>query len=420
MVKSRYDGIFSDGGLSGLGSPNSIPAKWSDASFIFQHQAYTDGLKFGVYTPHRSQIGGQGMVFSLLDISIPFSPQVKLKIFHALTALLSAVALTLIILWFHFEFGFWVAMLVLASAVLSQWLVVFGRLLYWSMWGFYLPMVAVMYFLRRVRRIATRHDTIAFASVIFISVFAKALLNGYEYITTALIMMMVPYVYYAILDRWSLRAALKGLLVAGSASCLAIFISFAILCFQIASVDGNMRAGVNHIVRTLKRTTYREPHSFGHEIGQSLTSNPNPNRVVLKYVVGEDTGAANGSFFDLNRYISVPSWRISEFVFKVRYLNLIILFFLMSVFLLWRNRYLTEGLRHSSMVLVLTTWFSMSAPLSWFYIFNQHAYNHTHMDFIVWQMPFTFFGFALCGLLVKNVFAASRSRTACQAAPGQS
>jgi hypothetical protein len=50
-------------------------------------------------------------------------------------------------------------------------------------------------------------------------------------------------------------------------------------------------------------------------------------------------------------------------------------------------------------------WFSLLAPLSWFVIFKAHSYIHTHMNFIVWQMPFTFFGFAACGLLVERFFA---------------
>ena len=66
-----------------------------------------------------------------------------------LTALLSAIALAAIIGWFYDEFGGRVAIFVVGSAVLSQWLTVFGKNLWWSLWAFYLPMIVVLYFLKR-------------------------------------------------------------------------------------------------------------------------------------------------------------------------------------------------------------------------------------------------------------------------------
>ena len=45
--------------------------------------------------------------------------------------------------------------------------------------------------------------------------------------------------------------------------------------------------------------------------------------------------------------------------------------------------------------LIWTAWFSILAPLSWYVIFKAHSFIHTHMSFLLWQMPFTFFGFAV-------------------------
>ena len=87
------------------------------------------------------------MLFSILDGVIPLSPREKLRLFHAFTSLLSALSIAAIVLWFYREFGISIASVVLGSAVFSQWLVVFGRNLWWSMWAFYLPMVVVMHYL---------------------------------------------------------------------------------------------------------------------------------------------------------------------------------------------------------------------------------------------------------------------------------
>ncbi len=415
LVKSRQDGIFSAGGLPGLGSLDATPVFYSDRPFDAQYSAYVNGLTFGAYTPYESQSGGQAILFSLLDRFIPLASQTKLQFFYMLTALLSALALALVVLWFFREFGLCAAMFALASMALSQWLVVFGRNLWWSLWAFYLPMVAVMYFLQK--KPPAHRYLVKFGALIFLSVFVKCLINGYEYITTTLIMMTAPFLYYSILHRSTIRGFVKGTLVAISSSGLAVFFSFAILCLQVASVEGRLLAGVAHIVDAFGRRTYPEPYVFGVEHGENLESNPNPTHVVLKYVVGEDAGVTRGTFIDFNNYLksrwyvsgplqmirSVSKTHVSNLLFKVRYLSLIVLFLLASAFVLWRNRGPDEGRRRNSMALILTTWVSMFAPLSWFYIFNQHSYIHTQMNFIVWQMPFTIFGFAVCGLAAQVV-----------------
>jgi hypothetical protein len=52
--------------------------------------------------------------------------------------------------------------------------------------------------------------------------------------------------------------------------------------------------------------------------------------------------------------------------------------------------------------LIMASWFSILAPLSWFVVFKAHSYSHLELNFIVWQMPFTFFGAAITGLAVRN------------------
>lgn len=326
MVKSRQNGIFSDGGLTGFGSPNATPVSYSDRVGSFQYQAYINNLRFNAYSPYLSQIGGQGILFSLLDRLIPLSPQVKLQFFHMFTSLLSALALASITLWFSLEFGFCIAMFVLPSMVLSQWLTVFGRNLWWSIWGFYLPMIVVTYFLK-YDRMSTNHHSIKFGFLVFISVFAKCLVNGYEYITTTLIMMMVPFVYYSILYKLSFRRFIRCTLVAMFGSCLAIFLSFSILCFQIASVKGNLLDGVNRIDYSLQKRTHGGSPDFPIEIRSSLQSNT--TNVVFTYL--------KGTFFDLNNYLSTESSFVKSFLFKIRYIHLIVIFLVASV-LVYRRR----------------------------------------------------------------------------------
>ena len=403
MVKSRHDGIFSSGGLTGQGSLYATQAEAieetgadvTNHAIASQYLAYTNGLSFGAFSTYNSQIGGQGMFFGMLDKIITCSPQQKLRLFYALTSLLSALALAAIVLWFYLEFGLTVALFVLASAVFSQWLVVFGRNLWWSLWSFYVPVVAVMYYLR-CKREPGRVKPIALGAVVFIAVFIKCLFTGYEYITTTLVMMTVPLVYYGILKGWNVRGLLASFFTAAFSSCLAILATFILLCFQVAAVKGSFRDGIHHIVYSFEKRTYANPQDFPSVYAASLESST--VRVVGRYL--------KGTFFDANNYLSCSNRFVSTFLLKVRYLYVVLLFMMASAILYFlRDRCLTEEERRKRLALVLATWFSMLAPLSWFIIFKAHSYIHTHMNFIVWQMPFVFFGFAVCGFAVKDLLS---------------
>jgi len=375
LVKSHSDGILSAGGLPGWVSPGTTPLAYGDQAFDYQYRAYINGLTFDSYKPYESQNGGQALVLSLLDRSVPLSPHARLQFFRMLTSLLLALTLTMVVLWFFREFGSCVAMFVLVSMVVSQWLAILGRNPWWSTWAFYLPMVVVMHFLRHDRPLTNGH-VLKFGILVFISVLAKCLLTGYEYITTTLIMMIVPFVYYGILDRLSTRNFMRYTLAAIFSSSVAIFLSLTILCCQIAAVEGNMRAGVDEITYSLQKRTHADPSGFPLVYRDSLGSST--ASVVLKY---------------LN----------SKFFLKVRYWFLTALFLVMSVAVILRgNRYAFASHRKTA-ALVLATWFSALAPLSWFVIFKAHAFIHTFIDPIVWQMPFTLFGFAVCGLAVRSV-----------------
>ena len=219
MVKARGDGIFSAGGMLGAGMRHNIHVEWiSQEEADHQYTAYLTGLTFADYSPYMSQIGGQAMFFSLLDRILPLLPRTKLNIYHIFTSLLSAVALTLVVLWFYDEFGLSVMLFVLCSMVFSQWLTVFGRNLWWSLWVFYLPMIAVMRFYRS-HSPAEDPRFIRLGVLAFVSVFVKCLFNGYEYMTTTLLMMVTPFVYYGILYRLNGRQFLRGAFAAALGSC---------------------------------------------------------------------------------------------------------------------------------------------------------------------------------------------------------
>ena len=386
MVKSRQDGIFSAGGLTGSGTQKKAQGDWINSDWIVeQHAAYHNTGSFPNYWIYMSQPGGQGIIFSLLDKHIPLSPKIKLGFFYVLTALLSAIALTYIIDWFYEEFGLLASICVLGSAVLSYWLTGFGKNLWWCLWAFYLPMIAVLYFLKLKRHsLVENRQFIRFGILIFIAVSIKCFINGYEYITTALVMMMTPCIYYAIFDKWSRQHCLKCSLAAITGSGVAIFLSLVMLCFQIGAVKDGFMDGVAHVIYSFGRRTYGEAEDFPQKYAASLRAGTMDVLITYMY----------GVFLDLNNYLSIKNAFVSNTLLKIRYYYLIVLFLLMSALLFLRSN---AERRQQNIALIWTTWFSMLAPLSWFVIFKAHSHVHTHMSFLLWQMPFTLFGFAVLG-----------------------
>lgn len=47
--------------------------------------------------------------------------------------------------------------------------------------------------------------------------------------------------------------------------------------------------------------------------------------------------------------------------------------------------------------LIASTWLSIFAPISWFVLAKEHSYSHFHLNYVVWHIPFTLFGWAMIG-----------------------
>ena len=148
LIKSRQDGIFSSGGLSVLGVTDEAASK-DPFSFmndkLDNYDAYINNVKIDHFaSPYYSQICGQGIFLSILDKIIPYSPSIKLRLFHGVASLLTALILVAIIAWFYVECGLFAGLTVLGFCASLAMADVFTRNLWWFIWAFYLPMAMVM------------------------------------------------------------------------------------------------------------------------------------------------------------------------------------------------------------------------------------------------------------------------------------
>lgn len=396
IVKTRTDGPFSASALLGIGTIDGRPVDFEDWDHLpveEQFEAYRDGHRFELFEPYSSQIGAQGSFFALLDELLPGKPEDRLAGFQTVASGLTAATLAFGILWFYLEFGFFVAVAVLAGAVASPWVTVYGGKMFWSLWSFYLPMVLTAFHLRG-RRILGRVALLELGAVVGAGVFIKTLFSGFEYITTALVMTAVPVVYYAVRHRWTVRQAGRALLATALGAGLAVTAAAVILIAQIGAVSGDPGAGLHHLADALERRTFPTRSRFPMEEGQAATV-----AEVLRVYLGAEWSDP-GRFMPGVRLL--PSW-----LRHVSFGGLLAGIAAASALL----ALLVRGARpptdpESSGVewaLLVATWFSLLAPLSWFVVFKSHSAVHAHMAPIVWHMPFVLFGFAVLGRTFESL-----------------
>ena len=174
---------------------------------LYQYEVYVNHLEVEKehFDTYDSQTGGQALMFVLLDKASPFSNKTNIKLFKLITSLLTSLVFSLIILWFFENFGLGTALITLALLLFSQWITLFGRNLWWSLWSFYTPFIAVLILLSIENKKNYFLSLKNIFGLVYLSVFIKCFFSGFEYITTTLIMLVTPFIYYAIFDNWGLK-----------------------------------------------------------------------------------------------------------------------------------------------------------------------------------------------------------------------
>ena len=378
LVLSREQGIFSSGGLLGWGDVDGTKMnEIGDKDYQHQFDTYLNGLSFNTYLAKESHPGFQGIFFSALDRISPLAPGFNLRLFRILAAGMFAAILAGVILWFSWELGWLPAIFVLISILISQWMTLFGRNLFFVSGLFYLPMLLLLFRLYR-EGMGNPFSQGNLFWLIFATILLKCLFNGYDFILPTLCMAASPLVYYGVKNRWDRRMFISRFINVVFASLAAILTSLVVLSIQNMFASGNFSQGLAYILETVNRRV--------------LVNDPN-----LPSIYAEAKNASTWSI--LKVYLSESYFdRL-----RVPYYAVIVLFAIVSAAQTWLEKIMparsTEGI-----ALVAATWFSLLGPLSWYIIFKSVAYFHTHMNYLPWHMPFTLFGFGLCGFFVQSLY----------------
>ncbi len=316
------------------------------------------------------------------------SGNTALETFWWLVSLSTAFIFTFFIIWVQRRWGWATALFTLVTICFSQWITVFGRNLFWVLGAFYLPFVAALWYLQKYEQSA-RHPFRNAFWLMFSAMLLKCLFTGFEFITTPLIMAITPWIFYAIVKQWRWKIFLQKAATASAGVVAAVIAAIVWLMVQLSFVMGSLGKGFQYILFSFGKRTHGSSDNFDPIFQKSLDSSLWD--VLMAYW--------NGHVFNLTHWSDHPLWQsISRISF-----GSCILFFLFVSILVFSSKTIRQfpAFRRQQIALTAMLWVSLLAPLSWFIIFKGHSYIHTHMNHIVWHMPFMLLGAVLTGSMLS-------------------
>lgn len=386
IIKSQEKGIFSHGGFQGR-----VVFEDDRIRFYNDHSWPPDEVTVDGFGPYYSQSGLQSIIYSIIAVYFDLDPVTSLNLFHWLNSLLLSIIFLFFLFWVRRYCNMTVVFLLLTMIILSPWITVFGRNLYWVTWVFYFPFVFNLYYVSS-KGIITNiklFDQKTFWLSAFV-ILIKCLLTGFEFITTVLVSTIVPFLFYASFNKWTIRQFFNQIFSASLGMILSVFISLSLLAIQLSSVKGSIASGINYIIYSLeKRSVLGTSDGLNPIYVQSRQSALVD--VIIKYL--------NGYSVDLRNFGELFEVRLT-FGFLIGFVIVATILFNSFKSLIYDKTFL----RFTSSLLI-AIWGSFLAPLSWFIIFRGHSAIHTHLDYIVWFLPLMLLIYVFVSTLISKVIS---------------
>jgi hypothetical protein len=269
-----------------------------------------------------------------------------------------------------------------------MWIVLPAGSIFWDYWAFYAPFLASAYMLADAAKTG-EYRARKIHAILYIAMLIKVLFSGFDLTTTVLVMATVPFLFYAMYQRWELKTFLVRMVNVGLVLLAATVTGLAVLGVQIIAEAGSLSYAYTYIVERFTSHTGGNYEYF------------DPAAPIRKIHVMEV----------LPKYLLMPAVDLPRFGIHILYWHLIVLFLLFTLIYILKHRIQGDlwQLPRKSLAMMTATWYSILAPISWYVIFRPHSFIHTHVNTMGWQMPFTLLGFAFCGFVITDLFASRKS-----------
>ena len=356
----------------------------------------------------------------------------NIKVFQGITAMLMSIVVGILFYLLRKNFSTTVASVFSASLVLSPYVVVFAKNLYWVEATWFLPMIVSMYY-GKIKFLSWLSNLKFF--IFFVIAYLIKMLCGYEYLTTIAIASCVPIILYMSLDKKGLKDTIIKLSINVTSTLIAFILASGIHVNLLSKDNSTARVHIDHIVTNAKVRTKTHNSS---EIKELCKYKQNTNRqnidlkllknceesykksstkvskIILRYLIFDDflpwlgnfSNIKSSNFTETKDYDILKSlWQkpskktLRAAIYETKTQtkkNLVIIFINSFLFLLL---ILTAFFR-TSLKMRLVLMFSLSAPLSWFIIAQGHSALHFGLNYVLWYLPLV--PFCLIAIISKN------------------
>lgn len=364
VMKSQQEGIMSNGGFLTRTKDN----------YTFQKDYYINQIE-SEYLVYPQQIGLQGMFFSIVDSLTNFSPSVNLNIFYFINCAILTLLLIIMYIYIYKEFGSISALIFIITCIINPWLVVSARNLYWVIWTLLLPYITILMLMKYDEKNKNISGKILFLAT-FILIFIKSAC-GFEFISTILISVEIPIIYYAVKNKYSFKEWFLKSMYVGIGGILGFITAIVVYLIQATNYFGSLNLAVNNFIYTISKRT----GAFDVEVSEvyQKSLDISISEVLYRYIFEENKIFLN--------------WSMS-------YLIIITIIMMIITLIVYKKR--IEGIiaQRKIVALGVSICVSILGPLSWYVLAKGHSYIHIKINQILWSIPSILLIFSMIGVYI--------------------
>ena len=345
------------------------------------------------YPMANHYIGGQGIASSfIVHFCESASTQTKVEILHTIEVGLAVIALTYLFYWVGTELSILAALCLGICTIYSPFTVISARNIYWSMWTMYMPLSLLLFSLRRdENNNKCRLLVVSYHIITGVMVFAFCVTH-YEFLSSTMILVELPLIYYALKNEWSSKKYLINALTTGIVSLATFVLSFLLLILQmlVYRADFVFSAAWGFATENIRyRTGVGGENAAETFVNSFITDLPSLFDTYLNF----------DALFSYKMYDIIAC-----FLYSVSAVSFVLLFFKTSH---------GQKTRKISAFFFITL-LSLSLQFIWIITAKGHSYIHVMINNILWAIPTLLIGasigFALSILIeqlkkIKSIFS---------------
>lgn len=360
----------------------------------YSYEGYYNNYPIEVYNEYKTKHHIFSFLASGFDIIFNPDPQLYIKFLKFFSSLMLSLLLAVVIVWISKLTNIYGAIICLFLLAASPKITLISRCLYFTFFTWFFAFIGAIIILHlehtKRLKLQKKHYLVLFSLMLF-----HMLAHSFEFVNSVGIMSVTPFILYGLMSdqfiRWFKRLTAVTLVYF-----VAIGIGIFALIFQIGRSEGGLAGGIEYMKERFELRS--------GEMGEE-------SEMVSKLDSRE--AAANATFsqiLDIHLETDALSYYFSHYKVFLTFRRLIFVTMLFSVVALLLA-FLKKIMLKKTLAILITGWFSITAPISWFFIFPQHCYLHAHFTPITWYTPFVLFCALIIGHSIELILTNFRNKS---------